>query len=272
MRSAREAARESAGRPLRYLPVRTPRPSGDQGSTPMPSAAQAGSTSRSMPRSSSEYSTWAATIGARPGKAACQVGGPRGLPAGEVGHPDVADLAAVHGVVERRQGLLERGVGVVAVHLPQVDVVGAEAAQRRVQGAQQVAAGAVAAAAGAGAAARPWWRCTHLVAGRPGGRAGSPITASASPSPYTSAVSIRVPPASRKNLSWAAASSGSVSRPQVMVPSASRETASPLRPSGRCCMGEPYSAEACSDILVSGQWTCRPVGTGAGGRYSLRPQ
>ena len=56
-----DAARESAGRPWRYLPVSTPRPSGDQGSRPSPSAAQAGSTSRSMPRSSSEYSTWAAT-------------------------------------------------------------------------------------------------------------------------------------------------------------------------------------------------------------------
>ena len=65
------AARESSGRPLRYLPVSTPRPSGDHGSTPMPSAAAAGSTSRSMPRSSSEYSIWAATIGARPGNAAC---------------------------------------------------------------------------------------------------------------------------------------------------------------------------------------------------------
>ena len=56
-----DAARESAGRPCRYLPVSTPRPSGDHGSTPSPSAAHAGSTSRSMPRSSSEYSTWAQT-------------------------------------------------------------------------------------------------------------------------------------------------------------------------------------------------------------------
>ncbi len=37
-----DAARESAGRPCRYLPVSTPRPSGDQASTPSPSASQAG--------------------------------------------------------------------------------------------------------------------------------------------------------------------------------------------------------------------------------------
>src|SRR5256885_28817 len=63
-----------------------------------------------------------------------------------------------------------------------------------------------------------------------------PMTVSASPSPYTSAVSSRLPPAATYVLSWAAASSGAVSRPQVMVPSASRDTRSPARPSGRCCM------------------------------------
>ncbi len=37
-----------------------------------------------------------------------------------------------------------------------------------------------------------------------------------------------------------AASSSSVSRPQVMVPSASRDTTSPLRPSARCSTtGQP---------------------------------
>ena len=47
---------------------------------------------------------------------------------------------------------------------------------------------------------------------------------------------ISVPPASWNVLTCSAASSTSVSRPQVIVPRASRETASPLRPSGRCCM------------------------------------
>ena len=68
-----EAARLSAGIPPRYLPVRTPRPSGDQGSRPRPRALQAGSTSRSTPRWSREYSIWVLAIGARPGQARCHV-------------------------------------------------------------------------------------------------------------------------------------------------------------------------------------------------------
>ena len=64
-----DAARESAGTPVRYLPVRTPRPSGDQGSTPRPSAAAQGSTSRSIPRCSREYSICVEISGARPGQA-----------------------------------------------------------------------------------------------------------------------------------------------------------------------------------------------------------
>ena len=59
--------------PVRYLPVSTPRPSGDQGSTPSPSASQAGSTSRSTCRLSSEYSTWVEASTVRPGTARCQV-------------------------------------------------------------------------------------------------------------------------------------------------------------------------------------------------------
>src|SRR6185312_3678316 len=65
------AARESAGIPVRYLPVSTPRPSGDQGNTDIPASSAAGTTSRSTPRSNSEYSTWVHANGARPGQAAC---------------------------------------------------------------------------------------------------------------------------------------------------------------------------------------------------------
>ena len=67
------AAREPRGVPLRYWPVSTPRPSGDQGKKPSPNARTAGSTSTSARRASSEYSTWALLIGVRPGKARCQV-------------------------------------------------------------------------------------------------------------------------------------------------------------------------------------------------------
>ncbi len=42
----------------------------------------------------------------------------------------VADLAGAHEVVERRQRVLDVGPGVGSVHLVEVDVVGAEAAQR----------------------------------------------------------------------------------------------------------------------------------------------
>ena len=58
--------------PVRYLPVSTPRPSGDHGSSPMPSANAAGATSRSTPRCTSEYSICTEAIGARPGTARCQ--------------------------------------------------------------------------------------------------------------------------------------------------------------------------------------------------------
>ena len=52
------------------------------------------------------------------------------VPAGEVRAADVADLARAHQLVERGQRLLDRRVGVEAVQLEEVDVVGAEAPQR----------------------------------------------------------------------------------------------------------------------------------------------
>jgi hypothetical protein len=45
------------------------------------------------------------------------------LPAGEVRASDVADLARVHQIVERRERLLDRGLVVPAVDLIQVDVI-----------------------------------------------------------------------------------------------------------------------------------------------------
>src|SRR3954452_8266747 len=50
-----------------------------------------------------------------------------------------------------------------------------------------------------------------------------------------------VPPASTNALSWLEASCSSVSRPHVMVPSASRETNSPVAPSRRCSMAATLS-------------------------------
>ena len=66
------------------------------------------------------------------------------LPGHEVGQPDVADLSLTHEVVQRPQGLLERGVAVPSVHLVQVDVVGLEATQTAFHLAQDVHAGGAA--------------------------------------------------------------------------------------------------------------------------------
>src|SRR5438094_131113 len=53
-----EAGREGEGVALRYLRGRTPRAMGAQQRMPVPWWSAAGATSRSMPRSSREYSTW----------------------------------------------------------------------------------------------------------------------------------------------------------------------------------------------------------------------
>ena len=67
------APRESEGEPFRYLPVKTPRPIGDQAKTPTFISILAGITSASIPRLSSEYSTWVETIGAFPKIGFCRV-------------------------------------------------------------------------------------------------------------------------------------------------------------------------------------------------------
>jgi hypothetical protein len=79
------------------------------------------------------------------------------LPAGEVRAPDVPDLARPHEVVERAQRLLDRGARVEPVQLPDVDVVGPEAAEARLACRDEVvarAADVVRAVAGAEARLR----------------------------------------------------------------------------------------------------------------------
>ena len=63
------------------------------------------------------------------------------LPGGVVGGTDVAHLALLDQQVERPERLLERGLAVPLVHLVQVDVVGAEAAQARLAAGDDVLAG-----------------------------------------------------------------------------------------------------------------------------------
>ncbi|MHC2389353.1 hypothetical protein ACVIHB_004169 [Bradyrhizobium liaoningense] len=60
------------------------------------------------------------------------------VPAREIRDADVADLAGTHEHVECCEQLFRRGEGVEAVQLEQVDVVGAEPAQRTVDGREQM--------------------------------------------------------------------------------------------------------------------------------------
>ena len=86
------------------------------------------------------------------------------VPAREVRAADVADLAGPHQVVERAQHLLDRRHGVEAVELVEVDVVGAEPAQARLDRPDQVVARR-ADVVGAGAEAEgPLGGDDHLVA------------------------------------------------------------------------------------------------------------
>ncbi len=63
------------------------------------------------------------------------------LPAGEVGHAGVADLAGPDQLVQGAEHLLDGGGGVEGVQLEEVEVVGAEAAQGGVDGGGEAGAG-----------------------------------------------------------------------------------------------------------------------------------
>ena len=60
------------------------------------------------------------------------------MPTGEVRDTDIADLAGAHELVEGGEHLFGRSEGVETVELEQVDVVGAEPAQRTVDGLEQM--------------------------------------------------------------------------------------------------------------------------------------
>jgi hypothetical protein len=71
--------------------------------------------------------------------------GLRGDPCRHVGEADVADLAGGDQVVERSQGLLDRGAAIPAVQPVKVNVVGLQAPQRLLElGDECLAAGAAA--------------------------------------------------------------------------------------------------------------------------------
>ena len=87
----------------------------------MPSSRSSGSTSGSWSRVHSEYSDCSAVIG-------CTACARRMVFDPRLRQPDVADLALGHQFGDGADGVLDRGVGVDAVLVVQVDVVGAEPA------------------------------------------------------------------------------------------------------------------------------------------------
>ena len=130
------------------LPVSRPFASGKYGSTPSPKWSAAGTTSASASRSSSDQWFCAEMNGVRP-DARRGVRGVRDLPAGQVGVPDVADLARGDQLIERGDGLLDRRQRVRRVQLVQVDVVGAQAPEGFLHGEPDVAPAALGAGRGA---------------------------------------------------------------------------------------------------------------------------
>src|SRR5437588_323742 len=60
------------------------------------------------------------------------------MPAGEIGATDVSDFSRAHQSVERAQGLLHGRLRVKSVQLKQVNVIGPQAFQCLINGANQV--------------------------------------------------------------------------------------------------------------------------------------
>ena len=120
---------EGASTPRRIRPVSQPELSGDQQITPMPSVRQTGSTSRSMLRTNNEYGGWLHEKCTCPRRSATCHASTRS-DGGNVQHPIIAHLALVHEIRERAERVVDVGERVRAVHLVEVDVVGAQPAQR----------------------------------------------------------------------------------------------------------------------------------------------
>ena len=121
--------------PWRYLPVSTPRPSGDHGSSPKP---------RALRRAEQLVLGRAVQQGVldlvgheRDARLLEQRQGARALPARVVRDPDIAGPARVDRPLQGRERLGQRRLVAPRVHQPEVDVVGAEPLQGRVELAEQ---------------------------------------------------------------------------------------------------------------------------------------
>ena len=240
-----EAARESDGVPERYLPVSTPAPERRPRQHPEAERRRPPAAPRARCRAAAASTPSASTPAARgPATACCQVDGAAGLPAGVVGDADVPRAAGRDRVVEGGQRLLQLGVVAPGVHLPEVDVVGAEPRQRAVQGVEQ----------------RPPRGVDDALAGTPGdARLGGEHDLLAvddraqQPADHPLGLAVAVA-RSRVEQRAAGLDEGRelVGRPrarrcrapQVIVPRPSRLTFSPDRPSLRCSMArEPTDVE-----------------------------
>ena len=112
-------------------PVRNPRPSGLNGTKPMPSSSSAGRISSSGSRQNSEYSLCSAVTG-------CTAWARRIVADAGLGHPEVVDLAGLDELLDGAGDVLDRDVGVDAVLVEQVDGVGPQPTQRAVDGGADV--------------------------------------------------------------------------------------------------------------------------------------
>ena len=145
------------------------------------------------------------------------------LPRREVRRAEVPDLALDDELVQGGERLLDGRHGVGDVHLEQVDVIGAEPAQRALDGAPHVAARPAHAPVGT---VQPAGVHAELASRSPRRRGAPPRAAPSSSSlwpgtpPYTSAVSKNVMPASSAAATSAGTSCGGERRAERVAPEA----------------------------------------------------
>ena len=114
--------------PGAYLPLSTPWASGDQTICEIPCSAQSGKTSASGARQIMLYCGWDETNFAAPGTSSAGAD----LLRRPLREPEVASLARLDDLGQRLHRLLDRNVGIEAVALVEVDVVGLQAGERSV--------------------------------------------------------------------------------------------------------------------------------------------
>ena len=239
--------------PVRYLPVSTPRPSGDQASTPEPERLGG----RHHLALDAALEQRVLDLGRRqPGPARRRQlvrRGLRRLPAGVVGDADVAGPAGRDGVVQRRRAsprAARRRTRCATCHrstwsTPSRRSDASSARSSAPRDTSTTRSPRRPRDAGLGRDAR----------GRRGRRPAEQMRRSAPRSRRRRSrppCRRSVPPASTKARSWSsAASCSSVSVPQRQVPRPSRETFSPVEPTYRCFMARPYAARPAHTLARS---------------------